>query len=606
MAVSIDVNRPRNVDWKRAAALLYGDWGTSKAYVIGLAFVAAAFGALPVILAVSLLTAVVGYNYAIVCRNFPDGGGVYSAAREQSRLLAALGALLLIANFLVTAALSGWEAMTYFGVPPAYIPAATMAAILVLGAINYFGPKHSGTLAVWMAIPTFVVVLLIILLCAPHLTTEHLRWPSGGLGKTWISFVGVILALSGVEAIANMTGVMKLEPEGKGKPPTIRKTASRAILVVAVEVVLGTAILGWAMLSLPESAAPALHANHEHMLRFLGEHFATLAAGPTVGAAFGIVVGIVFGVLLLSAVNTAIMAVIGVIFMMAQDGDFPRQFSRLNRNGVPAIPLLVAAILPVIILFLFQGVTALASLYAIGVVGAIAVNLGACTFNKKLVVRWWERGLMAATFLVLAAVWLTIAYTSAHALFFALCVCGIGMALRTYSHKITGLRTLTISSEVAEVVSPASFERLRPKLREGQRILVAVRGITPVLRFALDEARLRKAQLLVLYVKEVAVFLGTSGTGPKTRPKWQDDPHAAAIMTMMLKLGEETGVEVAPLFAVSVDPAATILDLAATLGIDYLLLGAAHRFSMAKLLKGSVVEQVAAGLPEDIQLIIHS
>src|SRR6187402_1203165 len=103
MAVSIDVNRPRNVDWKRAAALLYGDWGTSKAYVIGLAFAAAAFASLPIIIAVCALTAIVGYNYSIVCRNFPDGGGVYSAAREQSRLLASVGALLLIANFLVTA-----------------------------------------------------------------------------------------------------------------------------------------------------------------------------------------------------------------------------------------------------------------------------------------------------------------------------------------------------------------------------------------------------------------------------------------------------------------------------------------------------------------------
>ena len=27
------------MDWKRAAAILYGDWGTSKAYVLGLAFV---------------------------------------------------------------------------------------------------------------------------------------------------------------------------------------------------------------------------------------------------------------------------------------------------------------------------------------------------------------------------------------------------------------------------------------------------------------------------------------------------------------------------------------------------------------------------------------
>ena len=33
---SAGVHRPRNLDWKRAAALLYGDWGTSKAYVIGL------------------------------------------------------------------------------------------------------------------------------------------------------------------------------------------------------------------------------------------------------------------------------------------------------------------------------------------------------------------------------------------------------------------------------------------------------------------------------------------------------------------------------------------------------------------------------------------
>src|SRR5512147_351735 len=98
------VHRPRNLDWKRAAALLYGDWGTSKAYVIGLAFVAAGFSSFPIILAVCGLTGLVAYNYIIVCKNFPDGGGVYSAAREQSRVLAVLGSLLLVANFTVTAA----------------------------------------------------------------------------------------------------------------------------------------------------------------------------------------------------------------------------------------------------------------------------------------------------------------------------------------------------------------------------------------------------------------------------------------------------------------------------------------------------------------------
>src|SRR5256884_1566991 len=88
---SLNVHRPRNVDWKRAAALLYGDWGTSKAYVIGLAFVAAGFSSLPIILAVCALTGLVGYNYIIICRHFPDGGGVYSRSEEhtselQSRL----------------------------------------------------------------------------------------------------------------------------------------------------------------------------------------------------------------------------------------------------------------------------------------------------------------------------------------------------------------------------------------------------------------------------------------------------------------------------------------------------------------------------------------
>src|SRR5580765_3839987 len=150
---SIAMHRPRNVGWARAAALLYGDWGTSKAYVIGLAFVAAQFSSFPIILAVCALTGLVGFNYIIICRHFPEGGGVYSAAREQSRVLAVLGSLLLLADFIVTAAMSCWSAMNYFGVPHAYLTLATIAFILLIGLINFFGPKHSGSVAISLAIP---------------------------------------------------------------------------------------------------------------------------------------------------------------------------------------------------------------------------------------------------------------------------------------------------------------------------------------------------------------------------------------------------------------------------------------------------------------------
>src|SRR5215831_6828273 len=155
------VHRPRNVDWKRAAALLYGDWGTSKAYVIGLAFLAVGFSSLPIILAVCALTGLVGYNYVIICRHFPDGGGVYSSARIQSRVLAVLGSLLLVADLTVTASLSGWSAMAYFHAPKEHIALATAILILVVGAINFFGPKHSGSMAVTLAVPMVVVVVII-------------------------------------------------------------------------------------------------------------------------------------------------------------------------------------------------------------------------------------------------------------------------------------------------------------------------------------------------------------------------------------------------------------------------------------------------------------
>ena len=598
------VHRPRNVDWKRAAALLYGDWGTSKAYVIGLAFVAAGFASGPIILAVCLLTAVVAYNYIIVCAHFPDGGGVYSAARQQSRFLASTGALLLVANFIVTAALSGWAAVSYFGVPSKYAPVATMALVLMIGAINYFGPKHSGSVSIWLAIPAVIVVVTIVLLSAAHLNIEHFEPRHENLGSTWVAFVGVILALSGVEAVANITGVMKLDPDSTPEHPKVTRTATKAILPVAIEVVLGTLLLGWAMLSLPKNMVPQLAAHKEDMLRFLAQVYGGMAGGLAVGQAFSIIVAVVFGLLLLSAVNTAIVALIGVVYMMAQDGEMPRQLARLNSHGVPTIPLVAAVAIPILVLAVTKDFEALAGLYAIGVVGAIAVNLGSCTFNKRLGLPWYQRAIMGATFVVLAAVWLTIAKTKSDALFFAMCVLGAGYALRAYSHKASGLKTMTVAKQVAEMVTPDLAATLEARLAEGQKIMVAARGVTPALAFALEEAQLRKATLCVLYVKEIAVFF-TGAPSQGRRAKWQDDPAANAIMSLTMRLGQERGIAVQPVYAVSDDAASTILDLSATLGVDYLIIGASQRTAMAKLLGGSVVTNVAQQLPESIRLVIY-
>ena len=87
--------------------------------------------------------------------------------------------------------------------------------------------------------------------------------------------------------------------------------------------------------------------------------------------------------------------------------------------------------------------------------------------------------------------------------------------------------------------------------------------------------------------------------------RWQDDKQAREIMYSMIALGRENSVTVVPLYAVSDNPAGTILDLSATLGIDMLVLGASHRRTLVGLLKGNVVTEVANNLPENIQLIIY-
>src|SRR6266446_2973424 len=156
--IATTTKRPRNVDWPRAAAILYGDWGSSKIYIIGLAFAVAGYASFWLIAAMSVLTALVGINYMVICRHYPDGGGVYASVRHRSEILSIVGAFLLIADYLVTAAISSLSAFQYLGLPHPEVFAAF--AILTIGALNFFGPRHTGGLAFLVSIPTVIVVVI--------------------------------------------------------------------------------------------------------------------------------------------------------------------------------------------------------------------------------------------------------------------------------------------------------------------------------------------------------------------------------------------------------------------------------------------------------------
>src|SRR2546429_6364137 len=180
----------------------------------------------------------------------------------------------------------------------------------------------------------------------------------------WVAFVSIVLALSGVEAIANLTGVMI-------KPVPV--TAKKAIWVVAAEVAIFNVLLAACMLAI----FPLDRDKHQtDMLAFLTGHY----VGPWGEWA----VRMVGGVLLLSATNTAITDMISVQYLMARDGELPQPLVGLNRFGVPWLPAMVAASVPIVVLLMTHDLDRLAQLYAIGVIGAVAINVSLCAIHPRL------------------------------------------------------------------------------------------------------------------------------------------------------------------------------------------------------------------------------
>ena len=86
---------------------------------------------------------------------------------------------------------------------------------------------------------------------------------------------------------------MKLDPGSTLENPSVAKTARKSIWWVAVEVVLGTALLGWAMLSLPPTLKPMLIERYDDMLTVLAEQYGTIAMGTILGKSFGVATAII-------------------------------------------------------------------------------------------------------------------------------------------------------------------------------------------------------------------------------------------------------------------------------------------------------------------------
>ncbi len=610
-------NRPRNLNWLHAGPLLFGDWGTSRLYVLGLAFYYVGHASIPYLAMMSLVMAAVAWAYTVVCRCFPEGGGVYSAARQLSPTLSVIGATLLLCDYIVTAALSVIEGFHYVGMHSDAVVLVSIGTIIAIAIINWFGARAAGRFALLIAVGSIAASLFIGTLCVPLLADglRTVKFSVPGVDTAadkWTSLVRLVLALAGVEAVANMTGLMK-QP--------VARTAKRTIWPVLIEVIMFNMIFGIALNALPQlstvdtphyvsqeivggiasdAVSEPIREYRDTALKLLATHSATQIFGEVAGKAIGLGAGIVFGLLLLSAVNTAIMAMVSVMYSLAQDKELPRPLARLNYSGVPWIGLLIAAALPIGVLCFEADPKSLGELYSIGVVGAIAINVVSCAANRKLPIGKYERVGMWCLGALMSGIELTIIIAKPHATAFAAGMIGAVLIARfaIHSRKVHPSEPLPEPSEgwMSQIgKSPTNIPSTGP------RIMLAARGRDQA-EFAVDLARKRGASLFVIFVRAVRVL----DAAPGSLPKVEDDQDAKVTLGTAALVAKQHGIPFFPIYINSPDIPGEILDYTVTFGCDTLIMGKTKRSLFARRIGGDVVAKVAELLPDEVSLITRS
>jgi K+-sensing histidine kinase KdpD len=234
-------------------------------------------------------------------------------------------------------------------------------------------------------------------------------------------------------------------------------------------------------------------------------------------------------------------------------------------------------------------------LYAIGVVGAIAINIGSTGTDRALKLENWIRVFMIVSAVLLFLVEATIAIEKTKAVIFASSILVLGLSAREFARR----RRVAAAPPVPAPALATAATRARPMepLTYTSKVLVAVRGHGDrLLRYACEEAQLRKAMLFVLNVRPIAV----TGDLPYKIPA-----ETIAANGWMQQVCSEYKVPFRVISILSPEVAYTIAEHAATLGVDRLILGSTQRSLVEQALRGDVIRTVSELVPEEIQLVIY-
>jgi len=443
--------------------VVFADIGTSVYYTPGILFGQVGVHAALFVSMTLVVFVLLTVKYAEVAARYPEGGGVVTVATHAIHPLAgALGGLLILVDYFLTAALSALSGIIYIsiivGPLKSVLVQATVLALVLLALLNWAGVSASARTSMVFAVLAAAAQLVTVAAVVVHVGVLNIgsTFPRmfSGPHLTPIAvltgFAGAFLAFSGLESIAQLSPAMA-EPR--------KQVARRAMLFVVITIAITSPLLTlWSttLLSNVKNADP--------------NQFISLLGGYAAGQWLAWSVAISAALLLVFASNTALIGSYHVFLALSKMRFLPRAVESRNKlRNTPTLAIGLAVGIPVAIVVVSRAnVGLLGDLYAFGLLGAFAM-----TCLSLDIVRWHEgwRGLtfgigLVTTVLVTLA-WVTNLFAKPLATLFggAITVVGMVVAVTTYYiEQHHGLPSVFphIHHEPRPVIMVAQGRRLRP------------------------------------------------------------------------------------------------------------------------------------------------
>lgn len=340
--------------------------------------------ALPLVIAIVLLLAVLTFSYEQTIHAYPSGGGAYIVARDNlGELPAQIAGSSLLMDYTLTVAVSissgVAQIVSAFPELEPYKVAIAVAAILFVMSINLRGVRESG---ITFAIPTYFFLVMMFVTVAiglfryftgtlglvpnpPHAELELIQ--PLGLFILLRAFANGTTSLTGVEAISN--GIMAFrEPRSDNAGKTLLWMSG-----IMTFLLLGVTFLFVHVGAIPSEAETMISQLTRTIYGDRGFLYLATITGTTV--------------ILIMAANTAFADFPRLSALAAKDRYLPTQMSLRGSRLVFSYGIVSLALIASVLVIVFQAsVSGLIPLYAIGVFLSFTLS------QAGMALRWRKSG----------------------------------------------------------------------------------------------------------------------------------------------------------------------------------------------------------------------